>query len=87
MADFWEARITRITVADDQSQIFELVFQQRVDTEPDVQILTDWYGASLHNPPPLPSMMMARSVPDTSMATPNSGPTIAVYPVSAGTLG
>jgi hypothetical protein len=50
----WEARITRITVSDDQSQIFEPIFTQRVATEPALQSIIDAYGPSRHAPTPAP---------------------------------
>jgi hypothetical protein len=57
MPEFWEARIIRITVSDDQSQMHETTFQQRIETEPDLQPLIDAYGPSLHAPPMLATMM------------------------------
>jgi hypothetical protein len=53
MPDHWEVRITRIVVNDDQSQIFETTFQQRIDAAPDLQPLIDAFGPSLHAPPAL----------------------------------
>jgi hypothetical protein len=51
--DFWEARITKITVNDeDQSQVFETTFQQRVDFAPDLQPIIDAYGPSLQSGSP-----------------------------------
>jgi hypothetical protein len=46
--DYWEARITRVLVNDeDQSQMFETIFQQRVEFAPDLQPIIDAYGPSL----------------------------------------
>jgi hypothetical protein len=56
MPEFWEVRITRITVSDDQSQMYETTFQQRIEIEPDLQPLIDAYGPSLHAPPLAPMM-------------------------------
>ena len=87
MPDSWEARITRITVADDQSQMFEAIFMQHTDFEPDLQLLIGWYGPSLHNPPPsamvagmmmpMPGMLpQVNAAPPRMLppAPPNAGP-------------
>ena len=46
--EYWEVRITRITVnEDDQSQTFETTFQQRIEVAPNLQPILDAYGPSL----------------------------------------
>jgi hypothetical protein len=50
--DYWEARITRVLVnEEDQSQMFETIFQQRVEFAPDLQPIIDAYGPSLQGGP------------------------------------
>jgi hypothetical protein len=46
--DYWEVRITRVLVnEEDQSQMFETIFQQRIEFAPDLQPIIDAYGPSL----------------------------------------
>lgn len=64
MPDMWEARITQILIGDDQSQIFEMTFTQRVEFAPDLQPLIDAYGPNLYAPlPDLATLMPLPPVP------------------------
>ena len=61
MPDHWEARITRLTISDDQSQMHEPLFTQRVEFEPDLTAIIDAYGPSEHSTPPPPVQMVMRA--------------------------
>ena len=66
----WEVRFTQITINDDQSQVFEPIFGQSIDFEPDLLYIRDMYGPSIHVPPPAPlpaGMMMSPPMPGTMM--------------------
>jgi hypothetical protein len=48
----WEVQITRITVAADQSQLFEPTFLQRIEAAPDLGPIIAAYGESILTPTP-----------------------------------